>query len=318
MRKRLAAALATILVASCGSAASASSSGHPTIVLGGSVTLTGSDSYERDVIIPRAVTIDRQQWLNSWHIDGPRGRFAGYVLRQAGRSVKGALFALSAGFCLARACAHPDWVPYATGCDCGTTAGSPSNTVLPAGRYHLYLIADGAPVTVAFTLPGLKGRTTIRSGQPHPPQTVYTPAPAVADPPIATAGMGANRYSAGVSHTSPHGGLYVLVSWKLFRVSPPKSVSQFGACFFHGPMAPGPLGPYEYPCGGQVAGFGPGGQVETGPGPAPAGALAQYGTDYEAFGSLEAGPWSIGSYINSMSPASEAHTQVFWLNFPAA
>lgn len=319
MRKRLAAALATVMVVSSVSAASASSASHPaTVLLGGSVTLTGSESYMRDVTIPHTVTIDRMQWLNSWHITGTRGRFAGYVLRQAGHGVQGAVFALSTGFCLARACAHPDWVPYAGGCDCNTTTGTPTNTVLPAGRYHLFLIADGAPVTVTFSLPGLKGRTAIHSGQPHPAQTIYTPAPSVADPAIATAGMGANNYSAGASHTTPHGGVYFLIAWKIFAVSPPKSISHFGACYFNGPVVPGPLGPYEYPCNNSLLGTGPGGQVQTGPGPAPAGVLAQYGTDFEAFGSLNPGPWSLGSYINSMSPATEAHTQVFWLDFPAA
>ena len=318
---RLAAALATVLAVGVMPSAGASSR-PPAVTLGGSVTLSGSGSYVREVVLPRPVTFQEQTWHETWRITAPRGRFAGYALRPKASEVEGVAFALTRGYCLTRACARPPWVSsYGNGCLCNLAGPTPGVVTLPAGRYRLYLIADGAPVTVTLKFPGLTGKVSIRTGAPHRP-VIDTPKPAVLDPPIAPpAGMGGNRYSAGATHAARDDGLefgamYFLVSWKIFGVSPPKSVNQSGGCMFDGPAVPGPLGLYQYPCDvGTLVDVRPGGQVQTGSKTGPGGALDQYATFTEMFGLIHDGPVSLGAYINSHSPASEAHTQIFWLDF---
>lgn len=78
------------------------------------------------------------------------------------------------------------------------------------------------------------------------------------------------------------------------------------------------MGLYEYPCDEQsAAALFVGGQVQTGAKTSPVGVLDQYATFSEAFGTLGAGTWSLGGFLNSTSPASEAHTQILWLDFAA-
>ncbi|HVF06008.1 MAG TPA: hypothetical protein VNA20_14295 [Frankiaceae bacterium] len=325
MRTRLVAGIASLLVVGAMPSAGASPSRPAAVVLRGPVTLTGSDSYVRDVVLPRAVTFQEQTWNTTWSITASRGRFAGYVLRRVGTDDDQVAFALKRGYCLSRACVHPSWVPFANGCVCGGRTPSSAVRVLPAGRYRLHLIADGAPVTVKITFPGLTGRsTTFRSGVRHRP-VIDTPPPAVLDPPIAPpTGMGGNRYSAGATHTAPNGGIFFLVAWKYFDVSPPKSANHIGGCMSHGPPVPGPAGLYQYPCDvGSVGTLFVGGQVATGPNAGPMGTLPQYATGFEWFGPvgdarpgvIYKGTTSLGAYVNSHSPATEVHTQILWLDF---
>ena len=321
---RLAAVLATVLAFAVPPSVGASSR-PPAVTLRGSVTLAGSESYVRDVVLPRTTTFAEETWHTTWRIHAPRGRFAGFALRRAGTDDNQAAFAVTRGYCLTRACVRPAWVgAYGSGCICGGGAVPIGLLVLPAGRYRLHLIADGAPVTVTLTFPGLTGKVAIRAGSPH--RTVIdTPQPAVLDPPIGPpAGMGGNRYSAGATHTAPHGGIYYLLAWKTFAVSPPKSVNQIGLCMFRGRATPGPLGLYQYPCDVLSAAQSVflSGQVETGRTAGPSGALKEYVTFEEAFGVPSDGPgvvhegtFSLGAYLNSHSPATEAHMQILWLDF---
>jgi len=198
------------------------------------------------------------------------------------------------------------------------SGGSPSGIVLAAGRYRLYLVADGAPVTVKIGLPGLSGGNSVIHTGAARRSPIYTPAPAVIEPTItAPLGMGGNRYSAGQMHSAPYGGVYDLVRWKLFDVGPPKSASQVGACAYRDRVDAGSAGPYEYPCGDAATALDleVAGQQGTGRTSGPFGALGQYETDAETFGVLGAGTWGLGGYINSALPATEAHTQLFWLDF---
>lgn len=231
---RLAAACAAVLVASMRPAAAAAAR-PAAVALAGSVTVSGSESYVRDVVLPRATTFQEETWHETWRITASRGRFAGFVLRRVGAEAEGSMFAMTRGYCLTRACVRPAWVAESgNGCLCGFTGRRLGESTLPAGRYRLHLVADGAPVTVSLRFPGLSGAVSIRRGTPYRP-VIETPEPAVADPPISPqARMGANRYSAGSTRAARHGGLYYLLAWKVFAASPPKSVNQAGACLFRG------------------------------------------------------------------------------------
>jgi hypothetical protein len=298
---RLAGGIAALVLALPVSPAGASPPAAP-VRAGGSITLTGATSYVRDIVISRTVTISDA----TTKVEASRGRFAGFALRRATEDEPGVFFDIQEGGCDTRGCERVPWAFGGT-CVCGYRSAAPpppGTATLVPGRYRLYLIADGGPVTVHLTLHGLPGRTTIRSGRPHPV--------VIAAPPAQGSPDGGNLlYSAGGTHASgAWGGLHYLLLRKMLA-SPPKSVSHGGACLSDHPPSGGPLGPYQFPCEPGTVG----GQVETDRTLGPLNLTKQYATQIAFFGIHGEGDWSLGGYLNSEFPATEAHAQLLWMDF---
>ncbi|HYO60962.1 MAG TPA: hypothetical protein VEU29_03585 [Actinomycetota bacterium] len=108
-------------------------------------------------------------------IDGG-GRMAGVVITEGDFGDRGRLFAMMgrASFCRARGCTSEDTHQFLTG---QNPHQAPSDKfVLPAGRYLLYLIADGAPASVTLRLHGLPGKARIVPRTPVDAE-VHVPTP---------------------------------------------------------------------------------------------------------------------------------------------
>ncbi|MDQ1686504.1 MAG: hypothetical protein QOC82_3241 [Frankiaceae bacterium] len=304
---------AALLGAAVPVGASATAKPRP-VVLGGTVTVIGTSPYVREVVLPRPVTVSVRDWNSTVTVMAWRGRYAGFVLQPEDPHVAGALMSIQPGYCPTVGCTPPSWAFHGgQGCVCGVASDNTTTATLPAGRYRLFLIADGAGVGVTFHLPGLHGATVVRSGS-RAAVSVDAPAPSQLWPSY-TGGFGGNLYSAGVSHTSSaRGGAYFLLGWKVF-VGAPKSANAVGPCMWRGP-AGGVTVAYQYPCDAASASpAGIAGQVEAGTATGPGGALAQYATFYEAFGLHQGGPISAGGYVDTESPATEAHTLALWVDF---
>jgi hypothetical protein len=300
---RLAGGIAALVLALPVSPAGASSPTAP-VKAGGSILLTGATSYVREIVISRTVTISGE---TSSKVEASRGRFAGFALRRATEDDPGVFFDIQEGGCDTKGCQRVPWAFGGT-CVCGgyrSATPPPAGTAtLAPGRYRLYLIADGGPVTVHLTLHGLPGRTTIRSGRPHPVVIAAPPGQGSPD-------GGSLLYSAGGAHASgAWGGLHYLLLRKML-VSPPKSANHGGACLSDHPPSGGPLGPYQFPCEPGTVG----GQVETDRTLGPLNLTKQYATQISFFGIHGEGDWSLGGYLNSEFPATEAHAQLLWMDF---
>lgn len=306
------AVLALVLLAAV-APANALSAPPGTVRLGGTVTLTGSTSFSRSVVIDKPVRIR----LGDWKVTAPRGRFAGFVLRQDGpEDVMPTVMDIQPGMCHTRACERAWWsVP--AGCLCAVEIPDPADSargILRPGRYRLYLIADGAPVTVHLPLPGLRGRTTLSAGAGVAAR-IDALRPAQLEPPIPSGGVGGNLYSAGGSRTvGSGGGMQVLVMWK-YLVGAPKAANNGGVCFYPRTPKPAAGAPYQAPCDGGSWQRLTTGQDEIGAKGGPNGTFDLYATSLKRFGLLERGPIGVGGHINSANPATAAYAQNLWLDF---
>ncbi len=305
-RTRLAVGIAALLL--CPTMPAGASSPKP-VVLGATLTVTGVTSFVRDVTIPRAVHVTERDFT----VTTEGGRFGGIVLDPLAEDQPGSVIGIREGWCTSPGCTRPSW-GFAGGiCFCGIrtpTPPPPGETTLPAGRYRLYLVADGARVTATVRLPGLKGRTAITSGARIRP-VIDVPQPDQFDPPASAAGYGGNLYGAGSTHQfrGDQGGIYYSTLWKIV-VGAPRSANPSAHCLFKDVEAPS----FAAPCRGAkenlptVYGQVPTDQ-KTGPG------LDTYAAGVmSAFGVLPEGQWGLGGYIETAAPATEAHTVVFWLD----
>jgi hypothetical protein len=130
--------------------------------LAGATTITGSASGKVPVRLeqPATFTVPRGGQPGSVQVTG-EGRFTGFalvadgtdpnrVMISGGRVSNGLPADHSLGDSSMLALTHTDALDLAT-----------SSWELPAGDYHLYLIADGSPVTVTLSLAGLSGSTQL-------------------------------------------------------------------------------------------------------------------------------------------------------------
>lgn len=307
-RTRLAAVVAAVL---CCAAAPADASSTAPLTLGGTVTVSGRSGFVRDVVVPKAATfVDTDAVLRSGG-----GRYSGFILRKNGEGNTHTIAVIRPGNCLTRGCARPAWVgTWVTKFHAGYSRppGSPPDQApVPPGRYRLYLLTDGKPVTATFKLRGLTGRTSITSGRPYAP-TIDVTKPSQYAP--AETGQ---LYSSGATHKTDASSTFrYYMAWKLLY-GPPKSVNQTGICGYNGdPPASGTVqAPFQYPCGGAASVF-PSGQHGTGAKTGPMGVADQYVTTSEYFGIAEdIGHTSLGGYLNSHVPASSAHSTILWVDF---
>ena len=283
--------------------------GAAPVRLGGTVVITASTSFEKDVVIPRDVTVTTK----SWTISGDRGRLYGFAFRPPGENR--ATFAFRNGFCSGRGCRQSSWAPYGPVCYCRMPSPNdhPERGLLKAGRYQLYVVTDGVPITVTMSLDGLTGRTSIKSGRPVS-AGIAEPDPTFYEPRTTQEGPGGNLYSSGATHTTgDQGGIYTVLAWKIVTGAP-KSANPTGFCQY---LYPAGSPTYQAPCDNADR-HSPGvyGQTPTGGRTGPSSALETYAaSQLQAFGVLPAGTWGLGGYVNSESPALEVHMQVFWLDF---
>lgn len=312
LRTRLAAVVAVALC--CASAPAGASRAVTPLTLAGRVTVSGTSSFVRAVVVPKAATyLDADTTVST-----SGGRYAGFLLRRNGDGLTLTIAGIRPGHCLTRGCARPAWDgTYVTTFHGGyaTPAGYPPDRApVPAGRYRLYLVTDGKPVSATFRLHGLSGSVGIRSGRAFSP-SIDVPEPTQYGPDAAAAN-GGHLYAAGASHTTDATSTFrYYIAWKILY-GPPKSVNQIGFCGYQGdPPRGGTTPAFQYPCGGAAAVF-PSGQYGTGAKDGPLGVADQYVTRSSYFGIAEdIGHTSLGGYLNSPGPASAAHTTILWVDF---
>lgn len=280
----------------------------------GTITLSGSTGFVREL------TLRKPFKITSAHrtVKASGGRYAGFVLRKHAEDILDTpgVASIVSGYCTTRACARPAWASaHPLDLFSGATVPNEMSTTLSPGRYWVALVADGKPVTVTLRFPGT-GRTTVTSGVRRAP-AIDVPKPSLYGPET-PAGNTGQLYSAGTTHRSRSAGLfYYLTSWKNVY-GPPRSANEQGVCVFEGEPVAGPLGPYQYPCGGsEVLNFYAFGQRETGRKTGPSGQFPEYAVTTDAFGVNEIDDaLSIGGFINGASPATSAHTTILWVDFP--
>ena len=127
------------------------------LVLGAENTFTASTISGLRVRIPAPASFEAGSDSSHIQIEG-RGRMTGYVLVQEGRHILDRVTLMTT---ISRFCGEP-------GCNSkdpffwhgGTKVPKDSETgvsTLPSGDYILYVVADGAPVTVTLRFDGLRG-----------------------------------------------------------------------------------------------------------------------------------------------------------------
>jgi hypothetical protein len=96
-----------------------------------------------------------------------RGRMVGFVLTQTpvDELDREFVFGGRADFCPGEACSSSDTFQF-MGASSASGADPANSVVLPKGRYLLYLIADGAPVSIRLRLHGLGGGVKLSPSAP--------------------------------------------------------------------------------------------------------------------------------------------------------
>lgn len=169
-------------------APTASAAGAPRLAgtFAGTTVLTASRPVAGDVVVPRDARVDTPFGATPDVTATGTGRVATFVLNGADRRTAGRTFVGGAG---------PDGVaffmplvtfpvPEATGFENVKTFDDV--TTIPAGRYRLYVIPDGATARIVLRLDGLRGATTIAPTAPAV-AAVTSDADAAAVPPSSVA-----------------------------------------------------------------------------------------------------------------------------------
>lgn len=296
----------------------------PAPVLRETVVLAGSHSAVVAVTLPRPVTFRTEGYghrPSDVAITG-RGRFYGALMRRdGGRRLTGGFSAVRASACTRPGCTAPrgsgsfgDWVFPAPDDGTGTEG------TLPAGRYHLYLIADGDPVDVRLQFEGLRpGRLVLHPRQPAPVQFVTAQVDSSVPAAGAPGGMQASLYSAGSTHTVRRlGGAFVVFAWKWEPA--PHEVNAVNFCgWASAPPKPDPTGSRYQGCATPYLA----GSLETSRTTGPFGALSQYQFQFITMSALElrageSSPLTIGGYIDTTGPVLEAHVTALWIDWIGA
>jgi hypothetical protein len=279
--------------------------------LAGVTTVTSSTSFSAPVVLSK----DTHVSIDDISVRGS-GRTYGVMLRRDGSGLTPSVWTIASGLCTKPGCA-PMFPYHGVICVCGV-GPSGVEAVLPKGRYHLYVVADGAVVTGQIRLVGLPGGRTVTHGTPL---RVLLDSPPPAPLPVAGTPMDTQRnlYSAGATRTTGRlGGMYAVTSWRLLQALP-KSVNTVGICGYEGRPPADAVIPYQYPCRTSSPAIGafPSGQTATGGRTGPNGLFDEYVSDLASAGHVGAGTWSLGAFNNGESPTTEAHTQVLRFDYVA-
>lgn len=309
-------------------ASSTSSSDTGRLVLRGSVSMSSTGAaYVLPVFLPRQVTVTMDEDM---HVEAARGRFPGFILRKDGPGLQQSASDFLAHGCLSKGCRPPHYPFFDTGGNefplvVGERATDATlrTGVLSPGRYHLFVVADGAPMHATLRLHGLSGQLPVHSGSALT-ASVSEPAPSVFSPPAGSPLPG-QLYSAGSTHRMPSTSGFFFDM--MYKVMPGDSVSEADPCAFGGPPAPNALGPYQYPCSTPTdpveAGFDVlalqdvDGAAPIGTNGGPAGLIPEYVTARWYWGPFTAPGRviSLGGYIDSPNPAVSAHVLILWIDF---
>jgi len=278
------------------------------IELAGTVRLEGSGPGVFPVHLsqPVALTAFGGRQGPDVTIEG-NGRSVGFVLHQDGGWNTIIASLIKDNFCPTPGCEAS--VPSADGGFYDPRSGVAMKGTLPAGDYHLYLIADVAPAVVTLHLHGLSGSLVLRPAGPAP-VTVLTAPTTLALPPVAT---GPVDYAAGTVRTQTGGGVTSIVMWADQPL--PDEVTSSGACAYDGPP-PATFPAYNYPCRGAVCcrGF-VGGNFQIGRKGGILGLTGEY-RSFEQDGVLESpGSYGVGGSIQSAGPVDDAHLVETWVDF---
>lgn len=159
-------ALAALLAASCSAVvltapAPAAAARTTPQQLAGTTRIVGDSTTATWVTVPQEASFTWKLGPNPDVTIEGGGRMAGIFITEPDFEDSGRVFALMgrASFCRDRGCTSEDSYQFLT----GENPDEPPmhEFVLPAGRYLLYLIADGAPVSVTLRLHGLTGKTKL-------------------------------------------------------------------------------------------------------------------------------------------------------------
>ncbi|MDQ3952228.1 MAG: hypothetical protein M3279_04595 [Actinomycetota bacterium] len=249
---------------------------------GKKTVITGSRTAWTDVVLRESIAPVRDL---SYEITGA-GRVTGVVVVRHGRGLvrnRPTLIAFRAGRCLERGCAG-DPQPVVL-----MLAYNLENHRLPAGRYRIHLIADGAPARVEFTVSSLTGHTALRpsNGARAQLETIQSMVPA-----------GPNAFAGGVETDLRGDGISFVAAWARSENDVAGAV---GGCFYREDPPPPPLAfaPGCPQAAGEPVMYGP--YVP----PAPDGPL-YHGIDLRLDRAL-------GAYYVSGSVAEELGAVAFWL-----
>jgi hypothetical protein len=292
------------LVSGQATAVQAKKRAAPPPYLAGTTTVTATTSASMAVRLSKAVTIDSFADIT---LNG-RGRIYGVVLHQDGGPDKPTAGKLNHGFCAGAGCTPelgtlgevPFFDPPGAGFGVGT---------LPPGNYHLYLLADGAPVQVTLRLAGLTGSLSL-APKLAAKAALGEPAPTTAEP-----ATGPSVFSAGSTHTVPAaGGFQAFTAWKAEPLA--NEFSHIGDCIYPGAPPAGPFPAYQEPChgGDGAVSFGLTGSAQSGTAPTPAGP-GRFISYYMAGYFLDPATIGIGAFMNTPGPVTSAAFQQLWLDY---
>lgn len=327
LRRVTATVVASTLAVGAPALATAGGRSHtatPAPVLPATVVLAGNHSGVIAVTLPRAVKF-RTEGSGGRPSDvaiAGQGRFYGALMRRdGGRQLTGGFSAVAASACIRPGCASPrgsgsfgDWVYPAP------TNGTGTEGTLPAGQYHLYLIADGDQVRVKLHFEGLRpGRLVLQPHQPAPVQFVTAPVDSSVPAAGSPGGIQASVYSAGSTHTVRRlGGAFIAFAWKWEPA--PDEVNAVNFCGWAGsPPEPDATG-YRYQgCATPYLA----GSLQSSRTTGPLGALAQYQFQFITMSALElktgqTSPLTIGGYVDTTGPVLEAHVTMLWVDWVGA
>ena len=298
-------ALATV-VACYVPAAPPSAAVSTQLVLAGSLVVTASHSASMTVWLPRATPIDVYEDIT---VDAPRGRATALFLKRDGAWDAPVVAVYHPGLCATSGCASEFprskigflWTP-------GSTDGV--SGVLPGGRYTLYVVTDGAPMSVTIRLRGLSGRRTVAPGRSIRAE-VAASAPSVAQPPaspVAFAGGSVRRFG-------PRGGANLTLIWKETPTWVSKSAT--GICVYdHAPASTDTSPAYQFPCPNARGGVPPSvsGAVAAGPALTPVGP-GRFVSGTSAAFLVPPGEFGLGGYNNTTGPVTGAYIHQLWVHF---
>ena len=161
----LLAAFSCVLPAATQAPASAAQSSTPP-ALSGITRIMGDTTSATWVTVPKEARFSWRYGPNPDVTIQGGGRMAGVVITEADFSDRARRFTMAAraSFCDSPGCTSDDTHQFVVGSMPGAT--NRDWIVLPPGRYLLYLVTDGAPVSVTLRLHGLSGKSKLLPGTP--------------------------------------------------------------------------------------------------------------------------------------------------------
>ncbi len=194
------------------------------------LTIEGSEQGEARIELVRPTIVKSDIAVRSDQVTiAGRGRVVGAVLERVGPGPEAMLLAANYNLCGQRACEPLQASEFIRGAPSAMSDRGIDTTTLPAGRYRVVLIADGAPVRVRLELSGLAASTTLR-----PTKDAGVAYRRIADI-TATPTPATVTFSGGRTYPAARGA--VVLFQELFRTSP-GAAGVSGTCIIFGEAPP--------------------------------------------------------------------------------